>query len=86
MQQVMVIIPVNSRINEVFLLNERPMTACAAALFVVAIINFQGVISSPRWEQIRTVDDLRLFAGGLLAGVALVTLVRHFRDKAKVQA
>lgn len=64
----------------------RKPTAYAATLLIVAIINLQGVISSPRWEQIRSVDALRLFAGGLLIGAAVVTLVTYFRNKPKQTA
>lgn len=64
----------------------RKPTAYAATLIVMAIINLQGVISSPRWEQIRSVDALRLFGGGMLIGAAVVTLVTYFRNKPKQMA
>ena len=55
-----------------------PRIAAATAL-VLAAMSLSSVASSPRWEQIHTVDAIRLIASGMLLGVALVANVRVVR-------
>ena len=46
----------------------------AAVAFVLAALNLSSVASSPRWEQIHTVDAIRLISTGMLLGVGLVAI------------
>jgi hypothetical protein len=43
------------------------------------MINLTSVVLSQRWEQIHAVDAVRLFAAGMLMGVALMLLQASYR-------
>lgn len=51
------------------------------ALLLIASINLQGVMSSPRWESIRAIDALRLIAAGMLLGICLMVLANRWRTR-----
>jgi hypothetical protein len=59
--------------------NRRNPRAAAAAAIVIAMINLTSVVLSQRWEQIHAVDAVRLFAAGMLMGVALMLIQASFR-------
>ena len=46
-------------------------TARVVALLVIAMVNLFGLMSSGRFDEVRTVDALRLLLSGLLIGLAV---------------